>query len=107
MTWKSWIITESEEEDGQDKWIDGAGAPRGDSARGFHEAAGIVREQAVAGTARAGYADWGNCARAAADYGGDGAATGAVLQNECGVLAEPAEFLRFGVREAGGESFGD
>jgi hypothetical protein len=42
-----------------------------------------------------------------ADYGGDGAAAGALFQDECGVLAEPAEFLRFGVREAGGESLGD
>ena len=31
--------------------------------------------------------------RITADYGGDGAATGAVLQDERGVLAESAEFL--------------
>ncbi len=40
--------------------IDGAGAPGGNLARGFHEAAGFVGEQAVAGTARAGDEDWGN-----------------------------------------------
>ena len=43
----------------------------------------------------------------AADHGGDGAATGAVLQDERGILAEPAEFLRFGSDKAVGKGFGD
>jgi hypothetical protein len=40
-----------------------------------------------------GDANWGNRARAAADYGGDGDAAGALFQDECGILAEPAELL--------------
>jgi hypothetical protein len=94
-------------EDGQIRTIDGGGAPGGDPARRFHEAAGIVGEQAGAGVARAGDAHRGNRARAAADHGGNGAAAGAVLQDERGVLAEFAEFLRFGSDQAVGKSFGD
>src|ERR1700719_1234895 len=73
--------------------IDGSGASGGDFAGGFHEAAGLLGEQAGAGATRARDAGWGDCARAAADYGGDGFAAGSVFQDECGILAEPAEFL--------------
>src|SRR5258708_28034543 len=86
---------EGEEEDGQSRGVDGAGASGRNPARGFHEAAGLVGEQAGAGAARAGDPDWGDRTRAAADHGRDGAATGAILQDKRGVLTEPAEYLRF------------
>src|SRR5437879_5171879 len=73
-----------EREDGQGGIIDGSGASGRDFAGGFYEAAGLVGEQVGAGAARAGDADWGNCARAAAGYGGDSDASGAVFQDECG-----------------------
>jgi len=60
-------LRKGEKEDGQIRTIDAAGAPGGNPARGFHEAAGVEREQAGAGVARAGDAHWGNCARAAAE----------------------------------------
>jgi hypothetical protein len=37
----------------------------------------------------------------------NGAAAGAVFQDECGIEAEAEEFLGFGVRAAGGEGFGN
>src|SRR6266404_3809655 len=63
-------LRKGEKEDGQIRTFDAAGASGGNPARGLHEAAGIVGEQAGAGTARAGNAHWGDRARAEADYGG-------------------------------------
>src|SRR6266404_2237507 len=71
MRWKSLIsLTKGEGEDGQIRTFDGAGAPGGDPAGGFHEAAGIVGEQVGAGAACSGDAHWRNRARAAADHSG-------------------------------------
>ena len=94
-----------EHEDEQGGQIDGSGASGGDFAGGFYEAAGLVGEQAGAGAARAGDADWGDCARAATEAR-KGMKKGnreepfgrlrgkrAVFQDECGILVEPAEFL--------------
>src|SRR5258708_11936091 len=89
------ISEEGEEEDGQSRGVDGAGASGGNPARGFHEAAGLVGEQAGAGTARASDPDWRNRARAAANHGGDGAAAGALLQDARGGLGEPSQYLPF------------
>src|SRR5208282_1361912 len=89
-----------ESDDDEERKTHGAGASRRDSAGRFHEAARAFREQAGAGTACARDADWRDRARAPADYRGDGPTVGTVLQNECGVLAEPAELLRPGMRAA-------
>jgi hypothetical protein len=69
-----------EDRDEEERKIDGAGASGGGFEGGFYEAAGLVGEQAGAGVARAGDADWRDCARAAKDYSGDRVAAGAYFK---------------------------